>query len=68
MEQLVEAWDFQRRFAGERAEKLPSDDQAHAPKFSHFVPGKSRPPPKYMDPSPGPLKGRLLQTLPRNCR
>lgn len=53
VEHLVEGWDFQRRFAGNKAEPMASEDQARAPKFSHFVPGKTRAPSKYVMPSSG---------------
>lgn len=53
VEALVEGWDFQRRFAGNKAEPMLSEDQAQAPKFTHYIPGKTKHPSKYVLPSAG---------------
>lgn len=53
VEQLVEGWDFQRRFGGSKAEPMLSVDHATAPKFTHYIPGKTRHPAKYVLPTPG---------------
>lgn len=53
VEHLVEGWEFQRRFGGNKAEPMASEDQARAPKFTHYIPGKTRHPSKYVIPTAG---------------
>lgn len=46
---LIEAYEFQQRFQGDRSATESSNEDLKAPKFTHFVAGKTRFPNKYLN-------------------
>ena len=66
VDSLVEAYEFQQRFQGDRVAKETSSGEPTAPKFTHFVPGKTRVPNPHLEqgnsrPKPGAVLAVMLQ-------
>ena len=70
MEELYEAWDFQRKFGGgARAAPEPADaaEGEKPPQFKTFVPGKTRVPKRVTAPAEAAPNSHRCLRQPAHC-